>query len=285
MNIGKIYLIIFSFFFYGICASNDSLLTFFYDSLKNVYLKEYQKCTGDSSNVSFKDLINWKKQINIFVQTHSYKEMLSLYISQKNYDEPILPCKVIKWAQERKKEQNKNEKLLIHQLIKEEELNYAKKEADSLSKSLFDFDSIPFGISKKSFLVLAENKYNLKPVDMDYYIYFNALPLGGRNFLIAFYFDKKNYKLYKYEIESVPLEPSQFNRAVRADADYIANEFEKRFGPPLRRESVGFFDIKSNILTPYKIWKADGFDAVIVGFSLHEHKYYSKALVVKTSSQ
>jgi hypothetical protein len=261
-------------------ATDDMRRAVFFDSVQTLYLREYQACTGDQSFISAKELIQWKEDNNALAMSKEYLDLLKEYCKVDS-STAVLPCKVLAWNQKRKALQVVHEDSLSRELLAREELEAAAKEAVSCVKTPFDVLGLPFGLSKKSFLLLYKNSARLQGVpffiDEGNYIYVKEMPWGGRTFLTAFYFDKSG-TYFKYEIESPPATADRVNSTVRPDAEYLAHELAVRFGEPSRRYSIGFFDIKSGVLCPYKTWDADGYD-VYVGISMSRYRYYAKAVI------
>ena len=257
-------------------ASDETRQAAFFDSVQAGYLREYQACTGDMSFVSAKDLLQWKQQMNALAVSKEYLDLLKEY-RRLDTTGNVLPCKVLAWNRKRKELQAVREDTLSRNLLAAEELQNAENEAGDLAKTRYDVPGLPFGLSKKSFLLVFSNTFRLPFVDQGNYIYINDMVWGSRTFLTAFYFDKMG-RYFKYEIEGPSVPADRVNSAVRPDAEYLSHELAGRFGEPSRRYSIGFFDIKSGVLCPYKAWDAAGFD-VCVGLSMNKYRYYAKAVI------
>jgi hypothetical protein len=266
--------------FVPLFATDEIREAAFFDSVKAMHLRDYRECTGDMSDISVKRLLEWKKQMDMITRNPEYTALLREFRASADSTVDALPCKVTAWAIERKKKQLDKEKSMVADLLIQEEFDDAQKEINGLPKTSCDFPGFPFGLSKKSFLLMFKHLHATAPIDMDNHVYVNTITWGERPFLTGFFFDTPNGFFYKYEIESVGLPAEQLNRAVRSDAHYLAGEFEKIFGEPARRESIGYFDIKKGVLSPYKTWDIPGF-FVCVGISMNDYKYYAKAVVAK----
>jgi hypothetical protein len=249
----------------------------FFDSVEARYRQEYTACTGDMNFISQKALLEWKNDMNAIAKSKEYLAILREYRSFDS-SENVLPCKVLAWNEKRKKLQSLREDTLAAELLAREELENARNEAKSLAKSTYDIPGLPFGLSKKSFVLILKTTLHGMFIDQGHYIYVNDFVWGSRTYLTAFYFDKKTDLFYKYEIESPSVSADRLNSVVRPDADSLSQALAARFGDPSHRFSIGFFDIKSGVLCPYKTWDADGFD-VYVGLSMNKYRYYAKAVV------
>jgi hypothetical protein len=270
-------LVVLIFSFAGpIMATDETRQTAFFDSVQAGYLREYQACTGDMSFVPSKDLLQWKEQMNALAVSKEYLDLLKEY-RRVDTTGNVLPCRVLAWNRKRKELQALHEDTLSRDLLAREELESAENEAGDLAKSPYDLPGLPFGLSKKSLLLIFKNNMRVPFVDEGNYIYVNNMAWGSRTFLTAFYFDKTGL-YFKYEIEGPSLTADRVNSTVRPDAEYLSHELAGRFGEPSRRYSIGFFDIKSGVLCPYKTWDAAGFD-VYVGLSMNKYRYYAKAVI------
>jgi hypothetical protein len=259
------------------CATDEVRQSAFFDSIEARYRQEYTACTGDMSFISQKTLLDWKNEMNRIAKSKEYISLLREY-RQVDTGGSVLPCKVLAWNEKRREAQSRHEDTLSRELLAREEFENAENEAAGLVKSAFDVPGLPFGISKKSFLLIFKKKYAVPFNDQGNYIYVNDFAWGDRTFLTAFYFDKKSGVFCRYEIESPPVAADRVNSAVRPDAEYLSHELAVRFGEPTRRFSIGFFDIKSGVLSPYKMWGSERFD-VYVGLSMSKYRYYAKAVV------
>jgi len=258
-------------------ATNEVRQSAFFDSVEARYRQEYSVCTGDRGFISQKTLLDWKNEMNTVAKS---KEFLALLKEYRRVDtsEIVLPCKVLAWNEKRKQQQTVREDSLGRDLLAREEMENAEKEATGLVTSAFDVPGLPFGLSKKSFLLVFRKKYGIAFNDQGNYIFVNNMAWGDRTFLTAFYFDRKTGVFCKYEIEGPSVAADRLNSEVRSDAEYLSHELAIRFGEPSRRYSIGFFDIRSGVLSPYKTWDAERFD-VYVGISMNKYRYYTKAVV------
>jgi hypothetical protein len=261
-------------------ATDDSGRAAFFDSVEITYRQQFKECTGNASYVGKKGLLEWKNAMDSIKASPSYREILREYRASVDTGKEPLPCRVIAWNKERKLAQHEKKKALAAEMLAREEKEAFFKEVNDLPKSAYDFPKIPFGLAKKTFCLLFRQVYNLDPVDMEGYVYVNDFTIGNKKFLVAFHFDKGRGLFYKYEIESPALGADDLNRVVRPDAEYLALMLAQLFGESSRRHSIGFFDIKSGVLSPYKTWDVPDHE-IIVGISLDNYKYYAKAVVAR----
>jgi hypothetical protein len=262
----------------SVAASDNTKSQVFFDSVETVFLRQYRECTNDIKPVAKSTLAEWKAQMATLFKSPDYQNILKEYRLAVDSIREVSPCKVLMWNAERKKYQTRKEDTLVHDLLDREELETALREAKDLPTTQYDVQGLPFGLSKKSFLIIYNNKYSADLFDMGNYAYCKTMTWGKKTFLTAFYFDKKFNKYFKYEIEGVALTADLVNSTIRPQADSLANDLSSLFGPPSRSFSIGFFDIKSGILTPYKTWDTDN-GTVYLGLSMNKYLYYVKVLV------
>jgi hypothetical protein len=257
------------------CAAGGAGDAAFFDGVARRFAEEYTECTGDSRPaVDMREVLRWKRKMDAWTQSREYAELLRDY--QKTGARAISPCKLIEWSKKRKDAQEAEETVLIRRLLDSAEDAEAASELTSLTASSFDFEGIPFGISKHAFIHFFKMKFGAPPAEKDRFLYMEALPLDGRPFLGAFFFNDKGL-FYKYEIESDPLPADSLNRAVRPAAGHLAIFFRKRLGPPLHSERVGFFDIKTKELAVCDKWET-AVNSLYIGFSVFDYQYYAKAV-------
>jgi hypothetical protein len=259
-------------------ATDEAKQAAFFDSVEVRYRQEYKACTGDMKFIDRRELLAWKNTMNTLAVSKDFQALLKEY-RKVNSSENFLPCKVLAWNEARRKMQAAHEDTLARELLVREEYENAEKEAKILPQSKYSTFGLPFGLSKKSFLLIFKNTFQYTINDMGNYLYVSDMKWGDRTFLTAFYFDKKTDKFYKYEIEGPSVPADGLNRVVRTDAEFIAHDLTRRFGEPARRYSIGFFDIKSGVLSPFQTWDAPGFN-VYVGLSMSKYRYYAKAVVM-----
>lgn len=261
--------------------------TAYCDSLIELYRTQYRNCTADTSEIDVETLVEWKQQVNRFVQSPEYGIHLKAYCATfgvKPLD--VSPCQLVQWLQKKEQQQYETQKLFAKIRFERDQARaeslYIHNEIRSIAPSPFDFDSIPFGITKSSFVKLFEQRYEHALVDAGDYVYCQNLQWGGRPFLSAFYFGESG-KLFKYVIESDTLPVDSLDSRVRPQVRYLAAIFERRFGEPAHTRRIGLFDIRESILTPYKRWNREGY-TVCVGIGVHHHRYYAQAIVIDNTA-
>jgi hypothetical protein len=257
-------------------AADDSGDAHFFDSIAMRFQEEYVACTKDSRPLDVKRIVLWKKKMDAWTGTGEYADLTRDY--QKNVGKAISPCKLMEWSKRRKQEQEENEAAFVKDLLESDEAAGIAEELKACRPSRFDFAEIPFGVSKLTFTELCKKKFNYPLLEKGRFLYIEELPLNGRAFLAAFFFNDDGI-FYKYEIESAPLPADSLNRAVRPAAEHLAAFFENRLGPPKQIDRVGFYDIKSKELALYKKWETPA-NSLNLGFSVFDYHYYAKVVSV-----
>jgi len=259
-------------------ATDENANAVFFDSVATAYLHEYKSCTGYKGNVDKKDLLDWKTHMLTVAQSPEYAVLLAEYKKNVDSTNTPLPCIVLTWDTERKKVQTHSEDTLIRTTLTHEEESSADSETAYFTKSKYDIKGIPFGIAKKNVLFLFKREFGLSLIDMGNSAYTYSQKWGSRPFLTALYFDKKTGQFIRYEIESQAYGADDLNTSVRSDAEYLAAELSKTFGEISRKNTIGFFDIKSGMLSPYVLWNVENGSAS-VGIGMNKYRYYAKAIV------
>ena len=257
-------------------AADDSGDAAFFDSVAARFREEYVQCTGNSGQADVRRIVLWKQKVDAWTKTAEYAELMRDY--QKHVGGPIHPCKLIEWSKQRKADQEAKESGFVKALLDSSEAADAACDLKACTTSHFDFAEIPFGVSKPTFAHYYKKKFNAKLRRKGGFLYTKELFLEGRPFLAAFFFNAAG-KLYKYEIESDPLPADSLNQSVRPAAEYLANFFEKRLGPPVHSSRIGFYDIKSKELALYKNWETPA-HSLNIGLSVFDYHYYAKAIVM-----
>ena len=264
--------------FFFLCFGTDATKEKgFFDTLEANYRKEYVECTGDSLMVDINYVLLWKKQLNEWTKSREYRDALADYKKSVDTTEIISPCKLRAWKNLHKSEQDAHEKGFVNASLENNDSIEAFDALKSHPASKFDFDGIPFGVSKNTFIHLFKKKFPEEIIDKGELLGVESLPWNARTFLTAFYFGKKDM-FYKYEIESAPLPADSLNKSVRPAARYMGALFEQKLGNAQHEYRIGFFDIKSKELSLLKKWESPAHTALI-GLSVYKFKYYAKAII------
>ncbi|MCX7727751.1 MAG: hypothetical protein N2053_12995 [Chitinispirillaceae bacterium] len=264
-------------------AELDSTKTAFFNELNLSLHSEYMSCTSDSTPLSLDSLLRWKKHIDSITESPGYPVLLRKY-SEETGISPALakPCEVFKWMNNVKEDLHKASEMLAY----EKEIRQRKKE-DSLfllgelkrvKNSSYDLLSIPFGLSKRSLLIMLRQK-GLLVIDSCKFLYCDSVPLGVMNFKGYFYFSRNNNKYSSYELESTDCSSDSLDKWARAMMDYLAAYIETKTGkPPDHIYRISRFDIVAGRLTTCKMWNFS--DATILsGLSRRKNRFYAKLVV------
>jgi len=267
-------------FFFLCFGTDETKEKSFFDALETNYRTEYVECTGDSLMVDINYVLLWKKQLNEWTKSREYRDALADYKKSVGTTEIISPCKLRAWKNRHKSEQDAHEKGFVNASLENNDSSEALDALKSHPASKFDFDGIPFGVSKNTFIHLFKKKFHEEIIDKGDLLGVESLPWEARTFLTAFYFGKKDM-FYKYEIESAPLPADSLNKSVRPAAQHMGALFEQKLGDAQHEYRIGFFDIKSKELSLLKKWESPAHTAYI-GLSVYKFRYYAKAIIADT---
>jgi hypothetical protein len=275
--------LIFLFYSIPVFAASDDVTPFF-DTLESSLRQQYIRCTGDSSEVSPTEIMLWKKKIQLFMEKDSFPIVAKSFFAETGLSpEDIYLCELINWYQNRTSQRNEYAELLADDLQKRE-----KRKADSLKiiemcksvqASPFDFEGIPFGLSKENFLLMLEWKIPVKYENRGKFIQCSSVPFGNLIVTIAFDFDKDGcYRMYEIECSGGPLD--SINSAIRNEVKLLGEHIESTSGiAPDHTYRVGRFDITQGRLTVERMWCSKPITA-FVGIATYQYHYYGKAVVV-----
>lgn len=254
--------------------------TFFLD-LEKKLLNEYRICTGNTIPVNIGSLLRWKKNINLRMEIPEYQKILKEFIAHTGIVKDILPCQVLKWHTDRTAYLHSQEQSLQNTLLKKTDATIdsirTHSELEKNPVSPFDFDSIPFGLTKRVFATVYNRKFSYPLFDNRMCLYVEHFFLRDSPFLINFFFTRY-VKYYKYEIEGYAFSGDSLNKVVRPQATLLKEILEQKIGPPDHIYRIGYFDIKSGPITPYAKWERDT-HTVIVGIGIKNNRYFTKVTV------
>lgn len=262
--------------------NEENTKSLFFQGIEEYLIEEYQICTGDSVISDIDSILKWKNSINLRVAMPEYKTILKEFILHTGLVKEMLPCEVLNWYIDRLIYINKKEESL-----KETILHTADKVIDSIAMTMelknnprsgFDFDSIPFGLSKKVFLKLYKSFNNYPLMQKKKCLCAEHYPIKGESFFIKFTFNE-NDQYHRYEIESYLFSADSLDAVIRPLASILKEYFTTLFKrPPNRTYRIGYFDIKSKTVSPYAQWKSEK-HRIKIGIGMRKNRYYTKAIV------
>lgn len=254
--------------------------SFFVDLEKNL-INEYRLCTGDERTTDLDSLIRWKKSITLRTEIPGYKKILKEFILHTGMVKEVLPCQVLKWHLDRMKYLRNREDSLNKALLKKSDYSVdsirVHLELKNNPVSPFDFESIPFGLSKKVFKNVFTTRLSYPLIDKRSYLLVEHFPIKDTPFLVKFHFTRDK-RYYKYEVEGYSFSGDSLNKVVRPQATLLKEIMEQKIGPPDHIYRIGYFDIKSGILTPYAKWERETHSTVI-GLSIKDIRYFTRETV------
>ena len=253
----------------------------FFLGLEKELIKEYRTCTGDPTVITIDSLFRWKKIINLRTEMPDYKSIRQEFITHTGILIDFLPCQVLDWYRNRLMYGKSREDSLRHTLlIKADETVDSIRIFNELKNnpiSKFDFEMIPFGLSKKVFQIIFNREFSFSLIDMKNHFLAEHFYLKERPFFIKFFFNS-NDRYYKYVIESYSFTGDSLDLAVRPQAIYLRETAERKIGPPDHLFRIGYFDIKSGTMSPYARWEKET-HTVTIGIGLDKIRYYTKKTV------
>lgn len=280
----RFFIIFLSAIFSNLFSQEDSDSLFFSELEKKI-LQEYQFCTGDSLP-SRKALLKWKSDISFITESQEYPELVKMYANETGLDPlDVHPCHIINWPIQRLRDRKE-----AAALLEQSKITILSKKADSLylhqdlSKNAaksYQFGNIPFGITKKGFMLLADQFRNLTEEGNSVIV--DSVLLGSLILKGAFHFDR-NGLLIQYELESETAPLDSLDSWIRPQADSMAAFMERKIGRTADHfYRVGRFDITQGRLAILKLW--DFPEATVYsGLATSNYRYYAK-LIVKSKSK
>jgi hypothetical protein len=263
-------------------AAND--VTPFFDTLESSLRQQYIRCSGDSSEVSSTEIRIWKKKLQLFMENDSFPIVAKNFFSETGLSPgDVYLCELINWYQNRTLQRNEYAELLaddlqIRQKRKDDSLEIVKI-CKQVQVSPFDFEGIPFGISKENFLKMLEWKTGLQSENRGKFVQCTNIPYGNMMVSAAFHFDKKGiYRMYEIECSGGSLD--SINTSVRNEVKLLGEHIENKSGTaPDHIYRIGRFDITQGRLTVERMWNRDPV-STFVGIATYRYHYYGKAVVV-----
>ena len=268
----------------GTYAIKDSLQEQFFSTLQDSLVKNYRKCTKDSSEkISINVILKWKQQIDTFTSSPKYPEIIKLFKEESRLDPSgFSPCEIYNWKIERDRRISEDE-----QVLQTAKNALVKQKTDSLDvlrdlegkiKSPFDLNGIPFGITKKSLLILTLKKAMICSKDHGNYVEYSGIHIGPMVYTAALFFDTDG-KYCRYELEGGNFPLDSLDTRVRPETENLTKYFTKISGSsPQHINRVGRFEINQGRLAITALWITDD-KKVYTGYSTYKYLYYAKAIV------
>jgi hypothetical protein len=263
-------------------AIDESGVDTFYLNRVAEMKRTFIECTGDTNAPEGAKLLGWKNSLNDWMTSPQYKESFQRYKKETGVtDDSIPPCVIFKWELVRKggmvKEHAEDSVALVRRRKIVDDSLFMVDQLKHHPASRLDFDKIPFGVSKRGFLLLFGRSHS-EPVRDDYdRLVVDNIVLRGIPYDLGFYFGS-NDSLQWYEIETPSFHADSLDCSVRPLADSIAAIIEEKLGPAEHIFRIGFFDIVQNRLSLYKTWMNEHHE-VYVGLATYKYRYYARAVI------
>lgn len=275
-------LLIFAYINLPILIEAANIDTTFIRNLEKEYRNNYRNCTGDTTNQPLAKILLWKQSFDSITRSQKFGALEKQY-SDENHLEKTKPspCEIVLWSKNKDQKKREIDSLAvesnkIEKQWKIDSLTIAREIGNS-RKTTCDYANIPFGISKKSLITLAERAGVRQLKDDGDCLYFSNHNDSIFS-TIAFYFDTNDvYKKYAIESSSLPLD--SLDTFIRGYAEKLATFFQKKIGNKAPQTNyIGRFDIVENSLSIYKQWKLDTI-TVYIGLATFNNRFYAKAIV------
>ncbi|MBN2036351.1 MAG: hypothetical protein JW768_06375 [Chitinispirillaceae bacterium] len=268
--------------FLPLVALKDTTHDAFYRQLEQELRSDYLACTDDSSRLPVKALIRWKHRMDSIATLPGFAAVVKAYEQETGASAgKSRSCKIVMWKLakdsgaaaadhvEQKQKKGREEA--------EEESLAVLKELKALADNPRFLGAIPFGASKRAFFWLAAHAGFGKFEDQGSYITCDFVPLCGKYWLGAFYFDRLG--LCRFELEGAPRRSDSLDLFVRPEVEHLASCFEKKTGNrPHQTNRVNRDEIVERKLSIVHAWSHRDW-SVALGLSRYDYRYYSKAVV------
>ena len=263
-------------------ALNDTTNAGFFLKLEQELRADYTTCTGDSTRIPVKELIRWKHWTDSMIALPGFSAIEKAYKTETGKS-PVTdgPCAVLGWkwakdsiaaikAREAEAKKKSDAEVRAESLAVRTEITSLKGRPDLLG-------GIPLGASRRAFFWQAARRGFGPFTDQGSYLICSHVPLGGRTWLGAFYFDTLG--LCRFELEGTPYGADSIDNIVRADAEMLAAQFEKTIGSrPQQTNRVSRDEIKEGEIAIVKAWSQTAW-SVATGLSRHGYRYFAKVVV------
>jgi hypothetical protein len=268
--------------FLPLAARDDTTHDGFYRQLERELRNDYLACTGDSSRHSVKELIQWKHRMDSIATLPGFEDVVKAYKQETGESvEKNRSCKIVRWklakdsaaaAAVRTEEKKKKSKAVAAA----ESLAVSKELATLKNEPCF-LGTIPLGASKRAFFWLAARSGFGTFEDRGSYVTCDFVPLCGKYWLGAFYFDTLG--LCRFELEGAWRSADSLDKPVRGEVGYLASCFEEKTGNrPHQTNRVNRDEIVERELAIVHAWSQSDW-SVALGLSRYKYRYYAKAVV------
>lgn len=264
-------------------AELDSTEAAFFTELETSLRADYRLCTGDTSHRTLEYLVSWHRSIETTLSSPDYPVIVRKYSEETGIlPADARPCEIVMWTRRSEQQVKEASGFLSNErkrlIRKRNESLFLAHELAGVKKASYDFSGIPFGLSKRGFLILAEWN-GLAPVtDEGNSVRCDSAALGMYTFRTAFHFNRRG-RYWCYEIESETCSADSIDLWARGLMDYMAAHIQKSTGAePNHIYRIGQFDIVAGRLAICKLWTF-GKAAAYVGLCRSKNRYYAKTIV------
>ena len=264
-------------------ATDRSVRKKYFDDLEATLRADYRLCTGDSSDLSLDDLMAWRRTIDSILTDSAYPTIITKFTRETGIrPSDARPCEVVNWMKREEEQIEASSRLLSDErtvLIKlHEDSLYLAHELEEIGKAVYDFLGVPFGLSKRGFLIRSRQQDFPKLLDNGRVLVCDSIRVGNMSFKAAFHFTGDN-KYWCYEFESESCSIDSLDIRARALADYLGAYLETVSShPPDHIYRIGMLDIIPGRLSICRFWNFPGATAY-AGLARSGNRFYAKLIV------
>jgi len=257
--------------------------TAFFNSRRAKLYAEYSSCWGDTAAIPLDSLVEWKIGLDEWISSATYDSAYKAYVKATGIMDSVVPCELYNWIRHQHAGAARDRDDLVrlverHNKAVDDSLTLARDLARHPS-SPADFAGIPFGVTRKTFLIVFRKKFDARIMDDIASVRVEDFPWNGSLLTLAFRFDDRT-RLYRYEIESSGFPPDSLDSHARILLAGLADEMASRLGEPDRSCRIGMYDIVQGRLSPYRCWSRGPY-TVYSGLGVYKYRYYAKVIVEK----
>lgn len=264
-------------------AQPDSAQRKFFMEQEKILQNDYRLCSGDSTKRSTPYLLQWKKQIDSLTTSPDYPTVIRKFALETGLSpQNVRPCEIALWVKKVAQEIEESTTLLAErradEIKRRHDSLFVSHELVTTTSAPYDIKGIPFGISLRSFTIMAAQAGLNKFSSSEHVLRYDSLQLGTLVVNAAFHFSKEN-RYWCYELESALFPSDSLDSQARPVCNHMARQLTKIANrEPDHIYRVGRYDIIPGRLAICNLWSfKEG--TVYVGLARNSQNYYAKTIV------
>lgn len=264
-------------------AQVDSVRQRFFDSLEISLRHDYRLCTADSTIRPLDELLKWKQHIDHALTDSTYPSIVRKFTVETGINPAdARPCEIIRWYRNETATTKATDRFLDKERKRAEQAHSdsldLEKELQRNNRAVYDLKGVPFGLTRKSFIVITTRYGFPKMITEDAVNRCDGFPLGVHRFKAAFHFNHDD-RYWCYELESATFNIDSLNTGARPMVAFLAAQMESKTGKvPDHIYRVGQFDIVPGRLSICRMWYLEK-GIVYIGLARTGNRFYAKAIV------